>query len=112
MADEKDQQTEAERVEAAQKAEQKAAEKRQAVQEKQAATASDKLGTDAGAPSERTRKGDKSFSRERLLTDSQDLVGHPPHVLAGALYGDDREYLTLDEAEAAVNDYLSREVPA
>lgn len=73
-----------------------------------------KAAAKAAAKSERdasAERGATELSRERLLADSSDLIGHPPHVLAGALYGDDRESLSLDDAKAAVNDYLSREIP-
>jgi hypothetical protein len=59
--------------------------------------------------------GEGEFSRERLLSDdSYALLGHPPYVVAGALdaAGISKKNLTIDEARAAVEEYLAREVSA
>lgn len=52
----------------------------------------------------------RKYSVERLMTDCVQFTGHPASELAGALYGDDREELTRDEAIDAINEYHAREV--
>jgi hypothetical protein len=66
---------------------------------------------DAGTPSQQTASGGETgYSHERLIAEAQSFLGHPPHVVAGALHGVDQEYLTIKEAESAVDSFLKREV--
>lgn len=53
---------------------------------------------------------DEKFPVERLVRDGAKLVGHPPHVVAGALSGISKKNLTQDEAKAAVKAWLKTPV--
>lgn len=67
-------------------------------------------GDDDGAPKQAAE--DAGFSRERLLgPEGGDISGHPAHVIAGALHGDDQDSYTRDEVEAKVAAFLKREIP-
>jgi hypothetical protein len=50
------------------------------------------------------------FSVERLISEGGQLIGHEPHVVAGALNSVNRKNLTLEEAEAAVDAWLKKPV--
>lgn len=54
----------------------------------------------------------EEFPVERLLAESSEMLGHPPHVLAGALeYRKIRKVnLTRAEAEKAIDAFLKHEV--
>lgn len=47
---------------------------------------------------------------ERLIAESQDFLGCPPHVAAGALHDADSKTMTVADAKAAVKDWLKREI--
>lgn len=47
---------------------------------------------------------------EELRESSRNLLGVSPHAVAGALVGERRKSLTLEEAKDAVNEFLKREV--
>lgn len=49
------------------------------------------------------------YSVERLLEDAELLVGHPRHVVAGALYGASGD-LSVDQAQSKVEKFLNSEV--
>ena len=51
-----------------------------------------------------------TFTVERLVAESADFLGHPAHVVAGALDSVGRKELTLDEAKAAVTAWLKSPV--
>lgn len=56
---------------------------------------------------------DNDFPVERLIDESTDLVGHPSHVVVGALEHaglGSRKNLTIDEVREAVDDWLTTEV--
>lgn len=67
----------------------------------------------AAAPTEKTPAGggDTQFQRAWVLEHADALVGYPAHVVAGALYGNDQEYLTVAEVKAACAAWLDREIP-
>jgi hypothetical protein len=94
----------AEAVEMLQEEEESAAEKRG----RQAERAADRKGypDDAGTPQQVKRGGDTAYAVQRLIDDGEGLLGHPPHVVAGAMYGVDKEYLTADEARKLVEQWL------
>ena len=52
---------------------------------------------------------DEKFSVERLIAESADFFGHPPHVAAGAFH-DGKQNYTLDEAKARVDKFLKQPV--
>lgn len=49
------------------------------------------------------------YSVERLLEEAELLVGHPRHVVAGALYGSTGD-LSVDQAQSKVEKFLNSEV--
>jgi hypothetical protein len=58
-------------------------------------------------PTQKQVRGVTAYAVSRLLEpDSNDDFGHPQHVLAGALFGIDKEYLTRDEIDARVRQFL------
>lgn len=62
---------------------------------------------------EKAEKGaEPTYSRERLIAESDDLAGCEGHVMAGALHSQDerRSNFTVAEAKKAVSDFLKREV--
>lgn len=61
-------------------------------------------------PSTVERGGDTAYPQERLIEDAEALLGHAPHVVAGALHDNPKAYLSLKEAEKLVSDFLEREV--
>lgn len=52
----------------------------------------------------------EEFPVERLVQESQDFLGVPRHVAAGALSGVNKQNLTVEEADAAVKTFLKAEV--
>lgn len=87
-----------------------AAQERRAT-ERQKASARKGVPRDSDTPSELpSRGGEKKYSVERLTQDSIGFLGVESHIVAGALHEVDKEYLTLDEAETLVNDWLNTEV--
>lgn len=59
-------------------------------------------------PTEKTtRSGETVFTREWLIANAQNVLGHDSHVVVGALHGDDREYLSVKEATQAVDAWLN-----
>lgn len=65
----------------------------------------------------RTRSGAKDDSEGaeaipvgRLVTEAQDFLGVEPHVVAGALHGQRKSELTVDECRALVEKWLSTPV--
>jgi hypothetical protein len=66
---------------------------------------------DAATPSQQEGAGgETAYSQERLIEEATSFLGHPTHVVAGALHGVDQEYLTIKEATKLVDDFLKREV--
>jgi hypothetical protein len=63
------------------------------------------------APAEDEASVEK-YPREQYIADSQRLVGHPSHVVAGALAETDikAKSLTPKQVEQAVEKHLNREV--
>lgn len=94
----------AEAVEQLQEEEEAAAEKRG----RQAERASERKGypDDAGTPQQVKRGGETAYAVKRLVDDGEGLLGHPPHVVAGAMYGVDKEYLTVAEAGKLIDKWL------
>lgn len=68
--------------------------------ETKAAKSEPKASADSGAT---------KYSVDRLLQDSDLLVGYPRHVVAGALY-DAKGDMTVDQAKSAVEKFLNSEV--
>lgn len=67
---------------------------------------------DSAAPTQRSVKGgDTAYAVERLIAEADEFLGEPPHVVAGALYGIDKEYLTVGEAQKLVSNFMSSESP-
>lgn len=86
-----------------------AEEKREKTAEKRAMSRKDYVeGSDP--PSQVTKGGETAYSHERLTADSMAFLGEPPHVVAGALYGNDEAYLTLAETTTLINTFKAREV--
>lgn len=50
------------------------------------------------------------FPVERLISEGGPLLGHEPHVVAGALSGVNRKNLTIEEGKAAVSAWLKKPV--
>jgi hypothetical protein len=67
---------------------------------------------DEVAADEQDKGGTTAFSRDRLLRDAQPLLGLDTHVVAGALHASTEEYLTIDEARALVETWLTAPVGA
>lgn len=51
-----------------------------------------------------------TYHFDRLVADSHDFFGEPPHVLAGALHGERKKNFTLAEAKRAIADFKKRKV--
>lgn len=51
-----------------------------------------------------------TYSHEDAVANAFDLVGHEPHIVAGALNGVSKKSLTAAEIDAAVNKWLKAEV--
>jgi hypothetical protein len=103
-------QSEAERVRKEAAKEQQAAERRAAEQDKVLGRASVPEGSDAPSEIGGAKGADLKIARERLIDNAAAYLRQPPFVVAGALHGDKRAYLTLDQAREAVEQFLSREV--
>lgn len=58
-----------------------------------------------------TESDGDTFPVERLISEGHRFLGHPSHVVSGALHGINRKTLTLDEARAAVDAWLAAPVP-
>lgn len=60
----------------------------------------------------RASSDEETFPVGRLLDDAPALLGHPSHVLAGALdhAGITKDNLTTDEAREAIDSFLAHEV--
>lgn len=54
--------------------------------------------------------GTPAFSQARLIRDSEQMLGVPRHVAAGALHSVNDPYLTVADAKQHVRDYGAREV--
>lgn len=65
--------------------------------------------SDEAPPSQIEKGGVTAYSVERLLTDGAGLVGYEPHVIAGAVYGTEADYLTPDEVRDLVEPWLEKE---
>ena len=50
------------------------------------------------------------YSREELLANAEALFSVKPEVLAGALHGNERKELTIEEAKQLVDQFLKRKV--
>lgn len=62
---------------------------------------------DAPAPA----SDEPTFALERLLgAEGQQITGHEPHVLAGALHDTNAESLTREQVQQAVDAFLARPV--
>lgn len=97
---------EAEQVEEQMAEEESAAVKREAQAQRAAQLKSVPEG--ALAPTEKTtRSGETQFQRDRLIREAQPLLGYDSHVVVGALHGDSREYLTVDQAKSRIEEWLS-----
>lgn len=111
MADEETSQAaregEAERAREEAEAESEAAAKRG--RERQRASARKSIPEGAQA-AEATRGGETAYPYQRLIDDAQDFFDVAPHVVAGALYGVDREYLTRDEVGALIEEWQAKEI--
>jgi len=53
---------------------------------------------DGGPPSQVAGDGGTAYSIDRLIAESDAFLGIPSHVMAGALHGEKKKHLTLDEA--------------
>jgi hypothetical protein len=98
---------EAERVEEQQQLEAQASERRTRERSRASARKSIPEGAEAA---EATRGGETAYPYQRLIDDADDFFGHPAYVVAGALHGVDREFLTLGEVEGFIDDFLNHEV--
>jgi hypothetical protein len=65
---------------------------------------------EAAPPAQRDKGGETAYSHDRLIEEAEDFLGQPSHVVAGALHGVEDAYLTVQEAETLVSDFLNREV--
>lgn len=100
---------EAEQVrEAAEEAE--AAEEKRAKEMEKAASLKSYPDDAGGPPAQKDKGGETAYSHERLIGEAEDFLGQPSHVVAGALHGVEDAYLTVQEAESLVDDFLNREV--
>lgn len=50
-----------------------------------------------------------TFTREELQEDSILRLGHPSHVIVGALYGSRKKHFTVEETEKAIDKFLKAE---
>lgn len=53
---------------------------------------------------------DIRYGHERLIEDSLPLLGHPAHVVVGALTTTDKTDLTAQEAKDLIDAFLAREI--
>ena len=56
------------------------------------------------------KEGAEEFPVERLIEEGGLMVGHPPHVVAGALHSTKKKNLTIEEAKAACAAWLKAPV--
>jgi hypothetical protein len=56
----------------------------------------------------KAEKAEPTYSPEQLITESRALLGVPRHAAVGAFHGEEREELTLPEAETVVERFLGR----
>lgn len=83
------------------------AEAAEAVAAQAAANAEDPdLAEEAAKAAEAVRSPDGEIAIERLIREGEAFLGHPPHVVAGALNDSDEDALTPDEARARVQAWL------
>lgn len=82
----------------------KAAAKREREQEKAAELKSVPEG--ALPPTEKQVRGETAFARQWLIDHAEDVLGHPAHVVAGALHFVEDEYLTTKEATKLIDSWL------
>jgi hypothetical protein len=61
------------------------------------------------APKSNSGNSPVKYSIERLLAESQALVGHPTYIVAGALEGKTGD-ITAEAAQSAVEKFLNSEV--
>lgn len=102
-------QDEAAAVEAQQEADATASQRRA----REAARATQKKTYPEGAlpPSQKVAQdGTKSYAVQRLIREADSFMGHPSHVVAGALHDCEHEYLTIEDAADRVEDWLARPV--
>lgn len=57
-----------------------------------------------------TKPEEVRYAVHDLVQDAPHLLNVSPHAMVGALYGESRKTLTLDEAKERVDAFLSREV--
>lgn len=93
-----------------QEQEESAAAKRERAKERAAEVKSYPADAEEPPTQKKVSGGETAYSVERLTTDARAFLGHPPHVVAGALYGVEKAYLTTDEAGKLVDEFLAREV--
>lgn len=62
------------------------------------------------APNQRDSGGKTEYSVQRLIDNAEDFLGFPSHAVAGAMYGQPHEYLTIAEARTIVKDWLKSPV--
>lgn len=103
-------QSEAERARKDAAKERQAADQRVAEEERVLGRASVPDGSDAPSEIGGSRGAETKIARDRLIDNAAAYLRQPPYVVAGALHGDKRAYLTLDQASEAVERFLSREV--
>lgn len=65
-----------------------------------------------GAPTQKEEGGQTAYSVERLIAEAPSFLGYESHVVVGALHGTDKEFLTIDEAKAAVETWLGSDLTA
>lgn len=66
--------------------------------------------TGGDAPSAAAEEEAPKIDRDRLIAEADDFLGHPPHVVAGALANERRKSFTLDETKDLIRDFLKRPV--
>lgn len=57
-------------------------------------------------PTQKSVGGVTAYAMDRLISEGEGLLGYEPHVVAGAMHGVDKEYLTVDQAKARVERWL------
>lgn len=50
------------------------------------------------------------YPRQELITNARAIFGHAPEVVAGALYGNNAQELTLAQVKQAIKNFLERKV--
>lgn len=75
------------------------------------AKAKDEAEPKATEPPARARDAEaKTYDVERVVAEAEAFTGHPPHVMAGALAEYGKKTITVDEARALADDWLTSPV--